>query len=440
MTGTATDVQWYIARDGKQHGPLTETEMRLFVQGGHLKPADLIWRPGFADWRPAPAVFPTVGEKATSEASARSQLSSLQTAQAARSTASQSPGAGQATTGTSTTGRPASQQTTAGRSASSTLQTGPATQPGTDTHQADDPSTQVHAPNRSARYAAGAIAACLVLGVAGWFGYENYGDQLGLKSAMDATDLNVVTAPETNKVEVAATDRSAPAASAPKAESAEDKAARADAELQNSEMWRLLKKDFPDWYKERVSDIIRMREEDKNQSEIATHLVTELVNLRRKHAEQALAANTDRLVEIARTFLANLKKLAAVDDAVCYSFISQGETSPSVIALNPERGYSETIEEQIVAIFRAISEGKRSPNTRLRAQKPDYDRLAEQLGRLGWSQADLQLFADPGALGKAPPERVCKMVQDWFAAHIAVDDKPTKDRLLYETLRPVIAG
>src|SRR4029078_2834301 len=53
-----SDIQWYIAREGKQHGPLSDLEMRTFVAQGHLKPTDLIWRPGFADWRPAPAVFP----------------------------------------------------------------------------------------------------------------------------------------------------------------------------------------------------------------------------------------------------------------------------------------------------------------------------------------------------------------------------------------------
>src|SRR4030042_317446 len=58
MTGQQADIQWYIARDGKQHGPLSDVEMRTFVAQGHLKPTDLIWRPGFADWRPAPAVFP----------------------------------------------------------------------------------------------------------------------------------------------------------------------------------------------------------------------------------------------------------------------------------------------------------------------------------------------------------------------------------------------
>ena len=53
MTGQQADIQWYIAREGKQHGPLSDAEMRTFVAQGHLKPTDLIWRPGFADWRPA---------------------------------------------------------------------------------------------------------------------------------------------------------------------------------------------------------------------------------------------------------------------------------------------------------------------------------------------------------------------------------------------------
>jgi len=41
--------------------------MRTFVAHGHLKPTDLIWRPGFADWRPAPAVFPFKGPEPTSQ-------------------------------------------------------------------------------------------------------------------------------------------------------------------------------------------------------------------------------------------------------------------------------------------------------------------------------------------------------------------------------------
>jgi len=51
MTGQANDIQWYIARDGKQHGPLTEIELRTFIAHNYLRPTDLIWRPGMTEWQ-----------------------------------------------------------------------------------------------------------------------------------------------------------------------------------------------------------------------------------------------------------------------------------------------------------------------------------------------------------------------------------------------------
>ena len=57
MTGTPSAIEWFLARDGQQHGPLSETEMRTFVDMGHLREQDLVWRSGFADWRAAPEVF-----------------------------------------------------------------------------------------------------------------------------------------------------------------------------------------------------------------------------------------------------------------------------------------------------------------------------------------------------------------------------------------------
>src|SRR5690606_2267795 len=59
MAGADPQIEWYIARDGQQYGPLSDLEMRKFVELGHLRPTDLVWRHGFPDWRPAPAVFPT---------------------------------------------------------------------------------------------------------------------------------------------------------------------------------------------------------------------------------------------------------------------------------------------------------------------------------------------------------------------------------------------
>lgn len=50
---------WYIARDGQQHGPLSDDEMRLFVNKGHLKDTDFVWNQNAPNWQPAPSVFPT---------------------------------------------------------------------------------------------------------------------------------------------------------------------------------------------------------------------------------------------------------------------------------------------------------------------------------------------------------------------------------------------
>ena len=80
------------------------------------------------------------------------------------------------------------------------------------------------------------------------------------------------------------------------------------------------------------------------------------------------------------------------------------------------------------------------PAKRSAPQTTHYNLLATELGAIGWSQADIQLFADPKALSEAPRDRVCKMVGDWFSAHLAVKDEGARERLLYETLRLVIAG
>jgi GYF domain 2 len=50
-------VEWYLARDGQQYGPLSDVEMTKFRELGHLKTSDRVWRKGFADWRAAEEVF-----------------------------------------------------------------------------------------------------------------------------------------------------------------------------------------------------------------------------------------------------------------------------------------------------------------------------------------------------------------------------------------------
>lgn len=58
MSESSGKIEWYLAREGQQHGPLSEAELNKFIELGHLKPMDLLWRAGFDDWRPATDVFP----------------------------------------------------------------------------------------------------------------------------------------------------------------------------------------------------------------------------------------------------------------------------------------------------------------------------------------------------------------------------------------------
>ena len=44
---------WFWARDGKQHGPVGPGEIRLLASSGQLRPKDLVWKEGLADWAEA---------------------------------------------------------------------------------------------------------------------------------------------------------------------------------------------------------------------------------------------------------------------------------------------------------------------------------------------------------------------------------------------------
>ena len=57
MSVTSDNIEWYLAREGQQHGPLSQVELDKFIELGHLRPTDLVWRAGFAEWRSAADVF-----------------------------------------------------------------------------------------------------------------------------------------------------------------------------------------------------------------------------------------------------------------------------------------------------------------------------------------------------------------------------------------------
>jgi hypothetical protein len=209
-----------------------------------------------------------------------------------------------------------------------------------------------------------------------------------------------------------------------------------DRSFQRAALWRAIKQEFPEWYTQRLNEVAKLKSEQRDDVAIARYLVEAVVALRRKHSAQALAASPGALRMVAGAFLDTLKNLSKYGVEACYGYISQGETSAAVLTLiNEHLGY---LHRQTTAVFEA--EGRKSPQTHLPPRKDDYDALARVLTERGWSQSDLQLFTNPRALARASPEQVCKMVQDWFAAQLAIQEPEIQVRLLFESLRPVVAG
>ena len=54
-----TLVEWYVARDGQQYGPIAEAQLVELAKHLAISPDDLVWREGYADWKPAHDVFPS---------------------------------------------------------------------------------------------------------------------------------------------------------------------------------------------------------------------------------------------------------------------------------------------------------------------------------------------------------------------------------------------
>ena len=412
MTGQQADIQWYIAREGKQHGPLSDVEMRTFVAQGHLKPTDLIWRAGFADWRPAPAVFPFPQPEQPTAAPPR-------------------PGPGPTTQGRRP--EPARAAPTAG--------------PGAPERTFEPNRIRVaqgsdDSRKSGSRRALGLVVMLALLVGGGWYAWQSgviSSVTDGLSSGKEGEQVPTVAAPDGNAgAQTAAVET--PAAPAVSSAVIDAGAQTLDAKFEKMPAWSVVKREFPDWYGEQLRQAAQLSAQNQPEHEVNKHLAEALVALRRQHANEALSASTERLKAVAASFLENLKSLSNQSVGACYGFISQGETAPAVMEVlqSPEQGAA--VQAQVAAIFEAIADGRKSPTTHDKAAKTDYDVLVQELTKLGWKENDLVVFSNPTMLSREPPERVCKMVQDWFSAHLAVGDQGTQERLLVETLKPVVSG
>jgi len=213
-----------------------------------------------------------------------------------------------------------------------------------------------------------------------------------------------------------------------------------DARLQATALWRVLKRDFPDWYAERLKEAAALAAQNKGDAAIGQQMARGLVALRRQNVNYALAASFPRLKAVAATFHANLVALRKQSGETCFDFISQGEASAAVVALLQGSEHVAHLQAQLTAVFEAIADGRKTARVYPQPRKADYDALAADLNKLGWTPADMQLFSDERALARAPPGKVCQLVHDWFAAQLAIKDPDMQLRLLVDSLKPVVAG
>ena len=310
-------------------------------------------------------------------------------------------------------------------------------------------------PPRKKRRVGGLVAVLVLLALVvggAWFAYTN-GDALkqsleaALPSQSQSDAASTVPAPPsdgTAAMAKPAVKDAAFASAKPLAASSlqgfPDSPAGVDQVLQAGYLWQVVRAEFPEWYEERVREAARMASEKRPDDAISKHLIDSLILLRRKNSAHAFAASLGKLQSVARRFRDSLDALNNHSSVACFSLISNGEGTKGMVTLFRDPTYGPALQASLAAVFEAIAEGRRSPTSNLPARRSDYDMLTRELMAIGWDEKDIGTFAESDELAKSPPERVCKMVREWFSAHLAVPDAAVQRRLLVESVKPVVAG
>ena len=389
-------MQWYLARDGQQFGPISDAELGKFIELGHMQPNDLLWREGFPDWRPAMVVFPPRQQPAGPRPNpqTRPNADSLQL-------------------------RPDMDAPADAR------------REGIEREPVHGGRDEIEREPRRGRFTrvAMVLLVLVALGAVVWFALP-YRDRLwgtiGSLSSLATSDAHAVA------------DRKS--LQAPPLAGFTDSPETTDTKLQETALWRVIKREFPDWYNQRLTEASELARSSKDPAAIGQQMARRIMELRRQQVAHALAATLPRLKTVASTFYDNLVELRRHSTDACYGFISQGEANPAIVKMLQGSEHTALLQAQLTSVFEAIAEGRKQPRVYPQPQQPDYDKLAADLKKRGWTQADMQLFSSERALAQAAPDKVCQLVHDWFAAQLALDDGEAQMRLLVESLRPVVAG
>lgn len=503
MAALGEEHEWFIGRDGQQFGPVTSGEMGKLIELGHLKPADLVWRAGFADWQPADTIFPrSVLEPPAPPPPAQSAparpepapgnaekapVAAAPTAAPVRPAAAQEPAPVRPTApreqplqvraaAAAATPQPvepirledvaadikAAHGPEEARAAPVSVQPSldppsgtrsPAPRPARDYSEGDagadrlddrrapahhrKAARQEHTPldhsrRRQRRKAAIMLAtvSLLLVGVAGGAAYIWRGDLERVVSGL------ATPAPEAASVSTAEGQSNPPETK----RAGEGASAGRIVDMQSNPLWQFVRAEFPEWHADRQREAGRLAAEGKDGAAINRYLAEQLIGLRRNHADDALGASPEGLKKIAQSFVDNLLTFNRQSVDACYSLISHGEASNAVLALMSNKELQNGIDKQLITVFEAVSEGRKQRVRHLPPGKSDYDLLVQELGRKGWTDLDLQVFSDSRALGRAQPVVVCRLVREWFEAHLALEDPGAQVRLLVESLRPVVGG
>jgi hypothetical protein len=418
MSPPGAQTQWYLARDGQQYGPLSELELAKFIELGHLQPTDLLWREGFPDWRPAMIVFPP-HKPAPQRPMAPPRP--MHHAPAPQPTASRMGRDPAAATFQPQYARPAGHAPQPARPAHA----GQARHP----EPAHRPEPEEDADEKGGgvlKKLVLAIVCLTVLGGGGWFAYQH---RANLLQSVGSWSSRLISGGASQR----GLDTSPLAGFSGPPQTI-------DSALQTTPLWRIIKRDFPEWYAERLKETASLTAQSKDDAAIGQHMARALVVLRRQNATHALAAGFPQLKSVAATFYENLTLLRKHSTEACFAFISQGEASPVIVTLMQDPLHARHLQAQLTAVFEAIADGRSAARVYPQPRKSDYDALAADLAKRGWTQADMQLFSDERALARAGPEKVCQLVSDWFAAQLDVKDPDMQLRLLVDSLKPVIAG
>ena len=169
----------------------------------------------------------------------------------------------------------------------------------------------------------------------------------------------------------------------------------------------MIKREFPDWYKERIAEAMQLAQEGKDDAVIGQLIGRKLAELRRQHAANGLAASCGMAQDCRKPPTSTpVKRLRGHSPEACGGFIRRGEAEPLIVALL-QQGSEHTahLQAQLTAVFEAIADGRQMPRVHPRPTPGPVGMLASELTKRGWTADDFQLLSSRQAMAQADRRR-----------------------------------